>query len=405
MSAEIERPRLRPLQVFPQEVEGRPVLCLKDPEGITEQVAVLPPGIVPFFFEVFDGKHTLAEIREEYRDRSGGDELPEEDLRSIVSQLDGALLLDSPRFRKHFAGVLEEWRALPSRPAALAGSAYPADPDELRGFLDGFYEGVVAEDTPSPLGAMVIPHLDLRSGGPTAAAGLVGLDRAFDGDRIVILGVGHQHMSHPFTITSKDFETPLGTVPVDDGLFHDVVLKAGSWVLDDEYSHRSEHSVEFAAVLLKHALPDRDFRILPVLCGSLHHLLPTGGAPVSDPLVGAFIETLAEEAPDALIVASVDLSHMGPHYGDAAPLDPDRLKSIESGDREMLDRMADRDGEGFFAHFAANSDERRVCGMSAIYTLLELLPPGPVGNLAAYVQPPFPEPGNTVSICSMTWAR
>lgn len=400
-----EKPRLRPLQVFPQEVDGRPVLCLSDPEGITEQVAMLPPGIVPFFLDVFDGNHTLADIREEYRKRSGGDELPEEDLVTIVSQLDGALLLDSPRFRRHFAGLLEAWRALQSRPALLAGSAYPEDPDELRQFLDSFYEGVEPEATPSPLRALVIPHLDLRAGGPTAARGLAGLDRAFDGDRIVVLGVGHQHLERPFAITSKDFETPLGTVPVDQDLYHDVVLKAGSWVLDDEYSHRNEHSVEFAAVLLKHLLPDREFKILPVLCGSLHHLLPTGEAPISDPLVGAFVETLAEEAGDALIVASVDLAHMGPHYGDDRPLTKEQLSRIEADDSEMMERMAERDGEGFFAHFAKDSDERRVCGMSAIYTLLELLPPGPVGDLADYRQPAFPEPGNTVSICSMTWAR
>ena len=45
-----------------------------------------------------------------------------------------------------------------------------------------------------------------------------------------------------------------------------------------------------------------------------------------------------------------------------------------------------------------------MCGFSAIYTTLALLPPGPPGRLVSYEQPEFPEPGNTVTICSMTWS-
>ncbi len=399
------RPRFRPLNVFPREVDGRRVLCLQDAEGISDRMAMLPPPIVPFFFDVFDGNNTLEEIREEYHRRSGGDRIPEGDLEALVSQLDEALLLDSPRFREYFGTLVTEWRRLKVRPAVHAGGGYPEDPAELVSFLDGLYDGVEVPETPDPLAAVAVPHLDLRYGGRTAAAALAGLDRAFDGDTIIILGVGHQNLSQPYAMTPKPHETPLGTVEVNTDLFHGIVEKAGSWLLDDEYSHRAEHSVEFAAVLLKHALPDRDFRILPVLCGSFHHLLDTGEPPRTDPRIGAFLESVAEEAEDALILASVDLAHMGPHYGDNAPLTAEEFTTIEGGDRAALERLVARDGEGFFAGFREDHDARRVCGMSALYSLVELLPAGPAGRLTGYEQTVFPEEGNTVTISGLTWAK
>ncbi|MEN8149819.1 MAG: AmmeMemoRadiSam system protein B [Planctomycetota bacterium] len=399
------RPRFRPLSVIAREVNGRRVLCLKDAEGISDRMAMLPPAIVPFFFDVFDGNHTLEEIREEYHRRSGGDRIPEGDLEELVAHLDAALLLDSPRFREHFAALVEEWRRLETRPASHAGGGYPAEPADLTSFLDGLYDGIELAESPASLAAVAVPHLDLHHGGRTAAAALAGIDASFDGDTIVILGVGHQSLAQPYALTPKPFETPLGTVEVNDELFHAVVAKAGSWLLDDEYAHRGEHSVEFATVLLKHALPDREFRILPVLCGSFHHLLETGEPPRTDPRIGAFLESVAEEAENALVLASVDLAHMGPYYGDEERLTPEQLTDIETADRAALDRLIARDGAGFFAGFGEDHDARRVCGMSALYSLVELLPEGPAGTLTGYEQTVFPEEGNTVTICGLTWEK
>jgi hypothetical protein len=163
--------------------------------------------------------------------------------------------------------------------------------------------------------------------------------------------------------------------------------------------------VEFAALLLRHALPGRDFRILPVLCGSFGPLLSEGKDPREDPLVGAFLETLAEEAGEALLVASVDLAHLGPRYGDAAALTEADLARTRDEDAEMLHVLAARDADGFYRCLADGQDRRRVCGLSALYSLAALLPAGRPGRLLAYEQTVFPEPGNTVTICAMNWTR
>ncbi len=398
-----EKPKLRALSVFPYRVEGRPVLCLKDPEGITDQVATIPLDLGPFLLEMLDGNHTLRDIQAELVRRSGGRLIPLDDIEHLVGQLDEALFLDSPRFSARVAELLAEYRAAPVRRPALAGSAYPADPAEARSFLDGFYAGGEGPREEGTLRALAVPHLDLSFGGPVAARALGGLADRLPGETVVVLGVGHQLGRLPYALTGKDFETPLGTVRADRDLLDRVVDKAGSWVLEEELAHRAEHSVEFAALLLAHALEGRSFRILPVLCGSFHGFLESRESPAEDPLIGAFLETLAEEAGDALLYASVDLAHLGPHYGDPRPLAPARLREIERADRELLALAEAGDAEGFLAHQRACRDERRVCGMSALYTLLSLLPEDAEGRLLAYEQPVFPAEGNTVTIAAMTW--
>lgn len=404
MDEAFEKPRLRPLQIFPAEDGGKKLLCLRDPEGVTEAVAALPPALALFLLETFDGAHDFRDIQAEYARRSGGRLLTKEELLGILHQLDEAMLLDGPRYRERVAEIEREYREAPARRAVLAGSAYPDDPEELRRFLDAFAADVEAPAGAAPVRAVAVPHLDPKSGGPTTARGLAGLADRFAGDTVVVFGTGHQLGRLPFALTTKDHATPLGTVPVDRDLLDRVVGKAGSWLLDEELAHGNEHSGEFAAVYLRHALGDREFRILPVLCGSFHGFLEDAADPDSDPLIGAFYESLREEAPDALVYASVDFAHMGPYYGDREPLTTADLERIERDDREMIARLAARDAAGFFDHFRRDGDRRRVCGMSALYSLLTLLAPGPEGELLAYEQPVFPEKGNTVTIGAMTWA-
>ena len=59
-----DRPKLRPLEAIPQEVEGETAILLRDPEGITDKVAALPPGLAQFLFANLTGEHTLAELEE-----------------------------------------------------------------------------------------------------------------------------------------------------------------------------------------------------------------------------------------------------------------------------------------------------------------------------------------------------
>jgi len=369
--SDLEFPKLRALEAFPTTVDGQTVVCLRDPEGVSDQVASLPPGLAPFLFEMLDGEHSLMQIREEYGRLSGGGVMALDDLLRLLGQLDEALFLETPRYEARVAEILAAYRDAPVRAPTSAGNGYPAEPGELDRFLSTLYDGLPPAAEGGTLRAIAVPHLDLRFGGRAAARGLVGLDAAFDGNTVVVLGVGHHLGRLPYALTTKDFSTPLGTVPVDRDMLDRVVEKAGSWLLEEELVHR---------------------------------FLMDGVDPAADPMVDVFLETLREEAGDALLYASVDLAHMGPVYGDPEPLTAPDLEAIEEEDRVMLGRMAARDAKGFFDHLADCRDRRRVCGSSSLYTTLSLLPDGPDGELLTYEQPVFPDEGNTVTICAMRWA-
>ena len=95
MSESGERPRLRALEAFPVEQEGRRAVALRDPAGFTDQVAVLPIPLLDLV-SLFDGEHSIAEMQEIFRERHGQAPTAEQ-IRAIVTQMDDAGFLDRSR--------------------------------------------------------------------------------------------------------------------------------------------------------------------------------------------------------------------------------------------------------------------------------------------------------------------
>ncbi len=65
-----EAPRLRAVEAFPAELEGRPVLCLRDPSGVTEAVLAFPRAVVSIL-ALFDGTRSVADVQAEIMRRHG----------------------------------------------------------------------------------------------------------------------------------------------------------------------------------------------------------------------------------------------------------------------------------------------------------------------------------------------
>src|SRR5690606_5163468 len=116
--------------------------------------------------------------------------------------------------------------------------------------------------------AVIAPHIDFRVGGETYGPAYNALRRS-DADTFVVFGVSHQMSYDSFMISSKDFQTPLGTLPTDREFIEHFRAALPFELTRDETAHRREHSIEFQAVFLRHIFPDRDIRIVPILTGSL----------------------------------------------------------------------------------------------------------------------------------------
>jgi hypothetical protein len=71
---------------------------------------------------------------------------------------------------------------------------------------------------------------------------------------------------------------------------------------------------------------------------------------------------------------------------------PQLAAAARADDLAALDRVATGDAEGFWAAVMADGNRRRVCGLSAIYTVLRVLAPVE-GRVVDYAQGEDPAGG------------
>jgi hypothetical protein len=148
-------------------------------------------------------------------------------------------------------------------------------------------------------------------------------------------------------------------------------------------------------------------KVLPILTGSLRHLIDDGRDPSTDSEVSVVLSELRRLVANRTVlwIAGADLAHVGPRYGDPEPLDRDDLGSLERRDQQTLARVVAGDAKGWFDEIAREKDRRNVCGLSPIYALLATtdLAATP-GKLLAYAQCPADERNTSVvSIASIVF--
>jgi hypothetical protein len=170
----------------------------------------------------------------------------------------------------------------------------------------------------------------------------------------------------------------------------------------DELHHRSEHSIELAAVWLHYVRGERPCELVPILCGSFGSFVRGEAQPERDPAVTALLDALGQvmDGRRTLVVAAADLSHVGPAFG-GRPLDLVGRATVQAADEELIERVCAGDALGFFAAVRREGDRYNVCGLPPVYLVLRAL--GPVrGERVAYDRCPADQDGTSlVSICGV----
>lgn len=392
-------PKLRPLEFFPVRLHGREMIGVRDPEGVVEDTLLLPPPVA-LVASLLDGDRDVVDVQTEYARRSGGEILFRTDLERIVAELDRAGLLLTESFEARKREQREAYRRSEVRAASLAGRSYPADPQALRALLRRHLEAVDSAELDGlrPRG-VVAPHIDFARGGWCYGWAYAAL-RPCPARTFLLLGVAHAGPPVPFVLTEKPFQTPLGTVPVDTDFTRTLRAQAGD-LTEHEVVHRNEHSLEFQVLFLQAALEDRPFAIVPILCSGFERWCGSSSpreVPEIERVVRA-LRDLVRAREDVAVVVGVDLSHVGPRFGDPDPPD-DRLASCTAlRDHAVLGAMARGDPEGFWREGMADGNRQRIDALSAVYTALRILEPVR-GKLLRYGQAPDPA-GGIVSFASL----
>ncbi|PYM91916.1 MAG: AmmeMemoRadiSam system protein B [Candidatus Rokuibacteriota bacterium] len=404
-------PRLRRVEAFPVQHEGRSCVALRDPAGYTDSIVLLHGPLLEIV-SLFDGEHTVADIQTAVMRRHGGALIERQQIEEIAEALDQQGFLESPGFDARRASIDGDYLAAPTRRATHAGGGYPGEAEELRTMIDGFFatpEGpgpIAGYETDGPrVRAVIAPHIDFHRGGPAYAWAYRDVAERCDADLFVIFGTCHTGMAHPWALTRKDYESPLGAAQVDRDFVEALAARAQQDCFGSELAHRTEHSIEFQAVCLRYLYADRrDIRIVPVLASFAHEAMLEGKRPDDDPRVPRFLDALADTIAASgrrvALVAGADLAHMGPRFGDPEPVSAPELARIEREDREMLEPVAAGDAQEFFDSVARDGDRRRICGLSPIYAVLKALGGGG-GRVKRYDQ--WPDPQGVVSFASVSF--
>ncbi|HSW22469.1 MAG TPA: AmmeMemoRadiSam system protein B, partial [Burkholderiaceae bacterium] len=188
------------------------------------------------------------------------------------------------------------------RPAAVAGTFYPRDPDKLRAAVSRHLaaaDAAAAGGSDRPPKLLVAPHAGYVYSGAVAALAYAPLLRwRARITRIVLLGPVHrvavQGLAAP---TVNAFETPLGCVPVDLSALESLRdLRQLVW---SDAPHVDEHSLEVQLPFLQSVLGG--FALVPLAVGQAS---PAEVAEVLERLWGG---------DETLIVISSDLSHYLPY--------------------------------------------------------------------------------------------
>lgn len=372
-------PALRHIDAFPVEHEGQQYICLRDPDGVVEEQLMLTP---PAFFIAchLDGQNDIVDVQYAFAKQFGGHIVVADDIHRIVTYLDDNGFLWTERFAALQQRIIDEFTTSPVRPAYLADKAYPAQVGQLRAFLDHFFvrdggPGAWTEGRRSaaaPARCLIAPHIDFHRGGHSYAHGYWHFYQYGQPTTVFIFGVAHAAPPVPFLLTRKHFATPFGVLETDQEIVRRLEAVCPWDPYADEMVHRTEHSIEFQAVMLSY-LYGTEVRIVPILCASFG--APTELSPrVPLPEVETFLDTcrdIVDAAPGRVsVIAGADLAHVGRRFGDPFDIHAGVIRQVEGRDREDLQHVLTGNAAGFYHSVLRDQNQRRVCGLNCIYAAL-----------------------------------
>ncbi len=382
------------------------MVLLRDRIGYAPESLVFPPPVVSILVNM-NGSNSLRDLQADFM-RQTGQLLYMEDLQNLVKTLDEHLFLDNDRFRSLAAKQISEFLGSPVRKMRHAGVSYPTNPEELRKRLYSFFSPENGgPGFPDAAGAhagkivgLVAPHIDLNAGGACFAHAYKSAAEALEPETWIVLGTGHDFVKNCFALTIKDFETPLGKVPCDTEICNELLRRTPFDIRASEYNHRTEHTIEFQAVFLSYLQPKA--RIVPILCSFGHEEWRS-----CKDLVDDFAQNLAElvfgEKYSVGLIASVDLAHVGPRYGDRHKPHKAAIGKNLSSDASLLKLLEQCRADDFINQINRDANSRNICGVAPLYTMAKALERRVHGSTLRQSHAIVDEQGSFVTFASMAF--
>ncbi|TAL33007.1 MAG: AmmeMemoRadiSam system protein B [Spirochaetes bacterium] len=233
------------------------------------------------------------------------------------------------------------------RSPVVAGSFYPSNPQRLAGDVEEYLNGAGKARLDGELVALIVPHAGYVYSGPVAAYSYALLEGS-GVELVIVLAPSHRaRFSGASVWPSGAFDTPLGSVPVDQELGSR--LEKQPHISFIKEAHLNEHSLEVQLPFLQKTLPS--FSLVPLIIGTVDLGLCRA-------IAAEIASVLENETRKFAVVISTDLSHYFPY---------ERAKKI---DGMFISRLT-----GFDLDALAQSlgvEESQACGEGPVLTGLAL---------------------------------
>lgn len=364
-------PKLRwPVEIRLESVgSGQQVLFIQCPNGLSKPL-LLVKEIAPVVMAM-NGELSTEQILE----RFSGAGLTQSLLNELLNLLDSHFFLENERYLEAFSKHKQSFAELTVRTAALAGGAYPSDPEELRLLVD---KCIGQEPKVRRLCALISPHIDYDRGKVVYGTAYRHFAASQD-STIILIGTSHRPGDTLFQLCRKDFASPLGLLRSDKDFIQELSgLYGQERGFRDEYLHAREHSLELQLPFLAARAPQA--KIVPILVGGFHEFLRLGKTPGSAAEYDDFIEALRyaiakwrAAGREVVFVLGIDLAHVGRQFGDSFDLTPEVAERIRHRDYAYLECLKARDKSALWSHVAEDLDARRICGFPTTYSVLDTL--------------------------------
>ena len=352
-----ERPHIRQFTPIPVEnAEKKVFLALRDPANLRGDgnSPVIPPQVLSVI-SLFQGERTLEEIAQITS-------APPEFLVQLVAVLDEAGLLWGPNSDRLEREAMDRVRAAGAFPAGAAEAA-GSDPVAAAKVIQDLLASAEDPELEGELLGIVAPHLDYARGGKTYAAAYRAFGTSLKADRVVILGTNHFGAGDGIVMTRLGFQSPFGIFQPDSGVIQALDRRFGESLFKDEIDLLGEHSIQIQLPWI-HAI----FGSIPIVAAlvpsPLVPMLADDGARVSfDEFVPALRDALAAAPGRTIVIASADLSHVGPQFGDETPIGAEIRKQVEQYDRSLLATYLEGDIEVFQRKIVKDGNHQRWCSV------------------------------------------
>jgi AmmeMemoRadiSam system protein B len=211
-----------------------------------------------------------------------------------------------------------------TRKPAVAGMFYPGSSSKLNADINGYLSNAEKVPINGKITALIVPHAGYMYSGQIAAYAYKQIE-GMNFDSVIMIGVSHRVPFRGVAIyKSGAYETPLGTVKIDESLASELMEKTDIFGFYPN-ADAVEHSLEVQVPFLQVVLPE--LKIVPILMREWSDMI---GYAISD----ALSEVMKDR--NILLIASTDMSHYH-KYKEAVSMDDVALTSIKRMDIEQLE--------------------------------------------------------------------